>query len=54
MGRTRLIWGTLVLALRLAAPAGAQVQPYGTNDGGGFRNPPTFQQAVEIQSHGPR
>jgi acyl-homoserine lactone acylase PvdQ len=34
----RLIAGMLALALLLAAPVGAQVQPYGTNDAGGFRN----------------
>src|SRR3954449_6383932 len=29
---------TLVIAMALAAPAGAAVQPYATNDAGGFRN----------------
>lgn len=38
MGRSRLIWGMLAVALLMAAPAGAQVQQYGTNDVGGFRN----------------
>ena len=32
------IWAVLVAALIAAAPAGAQIQPYGTNDAGGFRN----------------
>src|SRR5438270_11570122 len=30
--------GVLVLLLVAARPAAAQVQPYGTNDAGGFRN----------------
>ena len=32
MGRTRCIWGALAALLLIAAPASAQVQPYGTNN----------------------
>jgi hypothetical protein len=35
---TLAITAALACALLLAAPAAAQVQPYGTNDYGGFRN----------------
>ena len=37
IGRVAVIFGVLALAFALAA-ASAQVQPYGTNDYGGFRN----------------